>query len=58
MAAEMCVRFREVLQDQDYPLRWKEITVANGKIKCYTINNVSVLYSFQIGVSNLAFNTV
>ncbi|KAK2174344.1 hypothetical protein NP493_810g00006 [Ridgeia piscesae] len=32
MAAEMCVRFREVLQDQDYPLRWKEITVANGGV--------------------------
>ena len=54
----MCVRFREVLQDQDYPLRWKEITVANGKLKGYIMNNVSVLCSFPIYVSNLAFNTV
>ena len=54
----MCVRFREVLQDQDYPLRWKEITVANGKLKCYTMDNVSVLCSCPIDVSNLAFNSV
>ena len=44
MAADRCLSFREVLQDQDYPLRWKEISVANGIFITYNFIMYNLIF--------------